>query len=83
MPHSRRLLTLGPSDEPLWVRLYIQPLGDQWAAMIVADSAEAPKPGELKGTSFFGDTPAEAWGRFLCITQSVKVITLPQLRFTS
>jgi hypothetical protein len=28
--------------------------------MIVADGTEAPKPGELKGTGFFGDTPAEA-----------------------
>jgi len=55
-----RLLTLGPSGEPLWVRLYVQPVGDQWTAMIVADSAEAPKPGELRGTGFFGDTPAKA-----------------------
>ena len=57
---SRRLLTLGPDDEPLWVRLYLQPLGDQWAAMIVADSVAPPNPGELKGTGFYADTPAEA-----------------------
>ena len=45
---------------PLWVRLYVHPVGDHWAAMIVADKVEPPKPGELKGTGFFGDTPAEA-----------------------
>ncbi len=28
--------------------------------MLVADGAEPPMPGELKGTGFFGDTPAEA-----------------------
>ena len=60
MKHSLRLLTLGPSDEPLWVRLYVQPVGDHWAAMIVAESADPPKPGELKGIGFFGDTPVEA-----------------------
>ncbi len=55
-----RLLILGPSDEPLWVRLYVQPVGDHWTAMIVADSVEPPKSGELKGTGLFGDTAAEA-----------------------
>jgi hypothetical protein len=44
----------------MWVRLYIHQIGDRWAAMLVADGTEAPKPGELKGTGFFGDTPAEA-----------------------
>ena len=33
----RRLPTVGPDSEPLWVRLYVHPLGDHWAAMIVAD----------------------------------------------
>jgi hypothetical protein len=28
--------------------------------MIVADSVDPPKPGELKGTGFFANTPAEA-----------------------
>ena len=56
----RRVLTHGPSNEPLWVRLYVQPLGDQWVAMLVADSVEPPRPGELKGTGFYADTPAEA-----------------------
>jgi hypothetical protein len=55
-----RLLIHGLSNEPLWVRLYVQPMGDQWTAMIVADSVDPPKPGELKGTGFFANTPAEA-----------------------
>ena len=57
---SHRLLTLGPDDEPLWVRLYVQPLGDQWAAMIVADGVLPPEPEALKGTVFFGTTAEEA-----------------------
>ena len=56
----RRLLTLGPDNEPLWVRLYIHPVDNVWAAMIVGDDVEPPLPGQLKGTGFFGDTPAEA-----------------------
>ena len=58
----RRLLTLGPDNEPMWVRLYVNPVGDKWAAMLVADGAEPPQPGELKGTGFFGDTAEEAGG---------------------
>ena len=56
----RRLLTLGPDNDPLWVRLYIHPVDNVWAAMLVADDVERPLPGQLKGTAFFGDTPAEA-----------------------
>jgi hypothetical protein len=54
------LLTLGPDNEPLWVRLYVHTYGNHWAAMIVGDDVETPLPAELKGTGFFGDTPAEA-----------------------
>jgi hypothetical protein len=53
-------LTLGPDNEPMWVSLYVHLVGDHWAAMLVADGAEPAQPGELKGTGFFGDTPAEA-----------------------
>ena len=56
----RRLLTLSPDHEPLWVRLYIHQIGDKWAAMIVADDAPSPEPGPLTGQAFFGDTPEEA-----------------------
>jgi hypothetical protein len=58
--HPRRLLTLGPDNEPLWVCLYIQPVGETWASMIVADEAIPPGPGELKGTAFFAETPEKA-----------------------
>ncbi len=34
---SRRIFTLGLDDEPIWVWLYLQPLGERWAAMLVAD----------------------------------------------
>ncbi len=53
---SRRLLTLGPDNEPLRMRLYVQQIGDKWAAMIVGDDVLAPEPGELKGLAFFGGT---------------------------
>ena len=33
---KQRLFTLGPDDEPLWVRLDIYPLGERWTAKIVA-----------------------------------------------
>jgi hypothetical protein len=52
--------TLGPDDEPILVCLYVQPIGDRWAAMIVADGVLPPAPGELKGLTFFGDTAEEA-----------------------
>ena len=57
---THRILTLGPDSEPKWVRLYVQPVGQEWAAMIVADDVEPPVPVELKGRSFSGNTPAEA-----------------------
>ena len=55
-----RLLTLGPDDAPLWVCLYVQPVEDRWAAMIVADGVLPPGPDEVKGTAFFGETADEA-----------------------
>lgn len=56
----RRVLTLGPDNEPLWVRLYVYPVGDQWAAVIVADTVDPPRPGEGKALRCFGDTADEA-----------------------
>ena len=55
-----RVLTLGPDNEPLWVRLYVRQIGDTWAAMIVADGVMTLDPEELKGTVFFGATAEEA-----------------------
>ncbi len=57
---SRRILTLGPDNEPIWVCLYVQPIGERWAAMIVADGVLPPGPDELKGTAIFAETPEEA-----------------------
>ena len=56
----RRFLTLGPDNDPRWMRLYVYPVGDRWAAVIVADTVEPPRPGEGKGLRCFGDTAAEA-----------------------
>ena len=56
----QRLLTLGPDNDPLWVCLYVHPVGDQWAAMIVDDDAPPPDAGTLAGLTFFGATPEEA-----------------------
>ncbi len=55
----RRFLTLKSDNEPMWVRLYVLPIGDRWAATILADHADPRAPGEPRGMSFFGDTPAE------------------------
>ncbi len=55
-----RLLTLGPDNEALWVRLYVREVGDAWTSMIVADEALPPGPGELKGMAFFGNSVEEA-----------------------
>ncbi len=46
---SCRLLTLSPDNEPMWVRLYVHPVGDRWAAMLVADGVLPPEPGALEG----------------------------------
>jgi hypothetical protein len=56
----RRILTQGPSDEGLWVRIYVRPLGDRWAAMIVSDDEAPPQPDQLKGLAFFADTADDA-----------------------
>mgnify|MGYP001607524412 CR=1 FL=1 len=58
--NCRRLLTLNPDNEPLWVRLYVQKIDDVWAAMLVGDDVLPPEPGTLKGLGFFGATPEEA-----------------------
>jgi hypothetical protein len=54
--NHRCLLTLGPDNEPLWVRLYVHQVGDSWAAMIVGDDELPSEPGQLKGLALFGPT---------------------------
>jgi len=53
-------LILGPDCEGVAVGLCIQPVGDSWAAMILATELLLSEPGELKGLAFFGETPEEA-----------------------
>lgn len=55
-----RFVTLDAANKPRWVRLYVQSVGDQWVAMLVADGAEPPALGKLKGMGFFAETAAEA-----------------------
>ena len=55
-----RLLTLGPANEPVWVPLYVHPVGDHWAAMLVGDDVPLPEPDTVTGLTFFGTTPEEA-----------------------
>ena len=57
---ARRILTYHPAGAPLWVRLCVQDMGLMWAAMLVADAATPPEPGELKGLCFVADTAEEA-----------------------
>jgi hypothetical protein len=63
MDAPRRLLTLGPDHEPLRVRLYVHPIEDRWAAMIVGDDVPPPDPSTLTGLTFFGASRDEVeWG---------------------
>ena len=56
----RRFLILGPDNDPRWVRLDVYPVGDRWTAVIVADTVDSPRPGDVKALRCFGDTAAEA-----------------------
>lgn len=56
----RRLLTLGPDNEPRWLRLYVCPFGDHGVAMLAGDDVPPPDAGAVTGLTFFGATPEEA-----------------------
>jgi hypothetical protein len=62
MRNPIRLLTLDPDNDPLWVRLYVHPIGDHWAAMIVGDDVLPTGPGTLTELTFVGATPEDAEG---------------------
>lgn len=57
---NRRLLTLGPDNELLWVRLCVQEIEGRWAAMILGADVPPPGLGELKGLVFFAAAREEA-----------------------
>jgi hypothetical protein len=57
---NRRLRTVSPDHEPLWVRLYVHPYADQRAATLVGDEVPAPDPDTVTRLTFFGTTPEEA-----------------------
>ncbi len=57
---SRRLPAPSPEGKALWVPLDVQPIGDQWAAMIIADDAIQCKLGTVKGLAFFAAAQEEA-----------------------
>ena len=57
---SRRILTVDPDNDPLWVRLYVHDIDGVWAAMLVAAAQAPPEPSTLKGPGFLGDTREEA-----------------------
>lgn len=60
---TRRLRTHPSEGDPLWVQLYVRPVGPAWAAMIVPDGARPPKPGSLIGVAFLADSAEAAEGR--------------------
>jgi hypothetical protein len=60
MRKSIRILTVGPDSKPMQVRLYVQPIGERCAAMLLGDTDPPPGPDEVRGQGFFGDTPEEA-----------------------
>jgi hypothetical protein len=57
---SHRRLTLGPDNDPSWIRLYVQPYAGRWAAMLAGDEVPPPDPDTVTGLAFFGATPEEA-----------------------
>jgi hypothetical protein len=57
-----RLFTVSPDNEALWVRLYVQPYADQWAAMLVGDEAPPPRePATVTGLTLLGENSKNAW----------------------
>ena len=60
MKQPRRLLTLSPDREPLWVRLQVHKIDEVCAAMIVGDDKLPPEPGPRLGLAVLGPTPEMA-----------------------
>lgn len=56
----RQVLTLGPDNELMRVRLCIHKIEEVWVAMLVGDGVRPSEPGPLNGLGSFGVTPEEA-----------------------
>ena len=60
---THRLLTVGPGNEPLWLRLNVQPYADRRGAMLVGEDVPPPDPSTLTGLTIFGAIRDEVeWG---------------------
>jgi hypothetical protein len=58
-----RRLCPRPDNEPLWLRLYVQPYTNHRVAMLVGDDVPPPDPSTLTGLTFFGAIRDEVeWG---------------------
>ncbi len=56
----RPFLTVDSDNEPPWLRLYMQPYANEWAARLVGDDLLPPAPGTVTRLTFFGAMPEEA-----------------------
>jgi hypothetical protein len=61
---SRRLLTLGPDNEPVWVHLYSQHIGDRWAAIAIPNLLSAQ--GKSKYARAASDTRTATTQAIVC-----------------
>ena len=52
-----RLLKVGPDNELLWVRLYVHPYGERWAAMLVSDNVRPPRSPHANGVDLLWRDP--------------------------
>ncbi len=57
---SRYVLRHNAAGESEWLQVYVAPIGNRFAAMILAEEEMRPAPGQLKGLAFFGDTTIAA-----------------------
>ena len=55
-----RLLTLDPDNEPVWLQLYLYPVGDQRHSAIGADGTTPQGPNTVKGIGCYADASEKA-----------------------
>ena len=56
----RPVCTLDPDPESMWVRLYVFPVEDHGASVILAGGVTPPGPGKGKDLGVDADTPEDA-----------------------